>query len=315
MSWEDLLGENDQWVLPWHGGRVVHSAERSWLVDGPRPREHGWYKFDTTGGRSCTLASPDKTDPDPVWAEGQRVIRGYMVGNRLITDWCRVDPNPDKLVEQTEQVYCVEPGLGRVARAAVVRDRVGWLVYIQQEFPQGPETEVLAAYQDRMPDVNHVQGVTPALDLAFRWMSQQREKQEERQREIERIRVEEERRREAEERTRRAIRDASTAVGRRALAARDFDLAAREALRVSGAELLDVRDSYNKGEKVVQYRFRRRRLECTVDAQTLQIIDAGICLTDHKTGFKGDSLLTLESLPPTVGQAIDENKLVVWRHV
>lgn len=42
---------------------------------------------------------------------------------------------------------------------------------------------------------------------------------------------------------------------------------------------------------------------------TLHIIDSGICLTGN------DFLFTLESLPPTIGEAIDEGVLHVFRHV
>jgi len=188
------------------------------------------------------------------------------------------------------------------------------LVFIRQEFPLGPEYEALIAFQDRKENLDDIRGVTPSLDLAFRWITYQRELTEERRRELERLRQEEERKQAEEERLQQAMKDAGTAVGRRVLAAQDFEMAAKEALRISGAELLDVRESYNKGEMVVQYRFRQQRLECVVEKNTLRIIDAGVCLTDERTGFKGDSLLTLESLPGTVGQALDEDRLVIWRH-
>lgn len=64
----------------------------------------------------------------------------------------------------------------------------------------------------------------------------------------------------------------------------------------------------------MQYRSQARRLECTCDG-TMRIIDAGVCLTDHVTGRKGDALLTLESLPSVIREALQEGKLVVWRHV
>jgi hypothetical protein len=111
------------------------------------------------------------------------------------------------------------------------------------------------------------------------------------------------------------MKDAGTAIGRRALAAKDFESAAREALRVSGAELLDVRQSANKGEMVVQYRFEKRRFECVVQKNTLRVIDAGVCLTDHNTNEKGDTFFTLESLPGVIAEAMRRDKLVVWRHV
>lgn len=315
MSWEDLLEEGSEKVLPWYGSRRIHDADRTWTISGDLPPEHGWYLWNVGGGRKAVLANNELQYIDPYWADGQPTRCGYLVGDRFIPDNARVDPDPTKLVQQTIPVYCVEPGLDRFARATVVRDRDAHLVYLEQLFPQGPEEEVRRAFQDRKGDVSHVAGVTPALDLAFRWMTYQREQTEERRRELERIRAEEEAKRVAQERLEKAMRDAGTAVGRRTLATQDFEMAAREALRVSGAELLDVRDSYNRGEKVVQYRFRQRRLECVVEKTTLRVVDAGICLTDHHTGEKGDKYFTLESLPGVIGEAMDQDKLVVYRHV
>lgn len=315
MSWKDLLNSGSERVLPWFGFRRVHDVERSWTLSGPQPPEHGWYRFNVAGGRGAELASKELQPLDTAWGDGQPKIKGYLVGDRLIPDAARVDPNPDKLIEQTIIVYCVEPGLERFARASVVKDREQRLVYVSQEFPAGPEEAVIKAYQDRAVNVNDIPGVTPALDLSFRWLSYQRVKREERQRELQRIREEEAKKLAEEERLREAMRNAGTAVGRRVLAQRDFETGAREALRVSGAELLDVRPSFNKGEMVVQYRFQQRRLECVVEKATLRVVDAGVCLTDHDTGEKGDRFFTLESLPGVIGEAMRLGKLVVWRHV
>lgn len=314
MGWKDLLNSGSQRVLPWYGFKRVHDAVRSWTLVGPEPPEHGWFRFRVAGARGAELVSQEMQPLDLAWGQGQRQRHGYLVGDRFIPDSARVSPNPDHLFEQTETVYCVEPGLERFVRVTVVYDREGRLVYYNQLFPAGPEEAVTRAYQDRAESVGGVNGVTPALDLAFRWVSYQRAKKEERQRELERIRAEEERKREAEEKLHQLMKDAGTAVGRRALAARDFDAAAREALRVSGAELLDTRQSHRRGEMVVQYRFRQRRLECVVDRNTLMVLDSGVCLTDHATGVKGDRLFSLESLPGVIGEAIKLNKLVVYRH-
>jgi hypothetical protein len=313
MSWRDLLAPagDDIRVLPWAGGRRVHDQERSWVIKGRLPPEHGWYSFQITGGRAARLKSrePEPTDPD----FSSKTLRGYVVGDRFIADDARVDPDPVKLIEQTDLVYCVELGLDRFTRAKVFRDREGRVVYLQQEWPEGPELDVLEAYQDRKDSVTHLKGVTPALDLAFRWISWGREQAEERAVEAERLRLVELERLEAANLLEQAMRDAGTGPGRRALAARDFGAAARAALALSGAELLDHRQSARANEMVVQYRFRHRRLECVCDKLTLRIIDAGVCLDDHR-GTKGDTYFTLESLPPVIGEAMDLGKLVVWRH-
>jgi len=318
VAWEDLLADNlDLRVLPWTGGRKVADLGRAWKIRGALPPEHGWYEFEVSGGQRATLRGPGEPDLDR-FEQGHPLTRGYLVGNRLIPDDARVDPDPARLVQQTVPVFLVEPGLERFTRALTARAGTGALVFLRQEFPEGPEVEVQEAYQDRMDSVAHVADVTPALDLAFRWITHQRWLGEERVRQQELRRQqrheEEQRAREEAELELQILQAQGNGLGRRQLAVRDFEAAARAALAISGAELLDCRDSYNRGEMVVQYRFRQHRLECVVDRYTLRVSDAGVCLEDHETGEKGDNYLTLESLPPVVGQAIDENRLVVWRH-
>jgi hypothetical protein len=50
------------------------------------------------------------------------------------------------------------------------------------------------------------------------------------------------------------------------------------------------------------------RIIATVDATTLQVYDAGFCLAGS------DSELTLDSLPSTVREAIEEDHLNITRH-
>ena len=312
MTWQDLLvpDRGEERVLPWVGGPKVHGRDRTWRIRGRLPAEQGWYTFKVGGGRKATLVGP--SDPDPEFEEGQTLLQGYLAGDRLIPDDARVDPDPAKLFDQTVPVHLVELGLDRFTRAVVAQTRDG-NVYVRQEFPEGPEFEVLAAYQDRLDSVDHIKNVTPALDLAFRWESYQRLQAEEHQRELERLRAEEAERLEAQEQLRQALRDSGTGAGRRALAARDFDAAARASLVISGAELLDTRQGRVRNEMIVQYRFRTRRLECVVERDTLRIIDAGVCLGHG--AHKGDRFFTLESLPGVIGEAMDRHILHVYRHI
>jgi hypothetical protein len=66
---------------------------------------------------------------------------------------------------------------------------------------------------------------------------------------------------------------------------------------------------------VVQFRFQGQAFECVVEADTLRIVDSGICLVDHGTGERGDNYFTLESLPAVIEQANREQRLVIFRHV
>lgn len=305
MGWQELLeAPSGHLVAPWLGGRRIYSIGRAWRVPNRLPREFGWYLWELRGRTASWLR---KHEPDPSYSDGKVVAKGYLVGDRFIPETARVDPDPTKLIEQTVEVFLVEPGIDRFSQVLVTFDDEKRPIYMQELFPLGPEDEVRRAFIDRKEPIDNIAGVTPALDLAFHFASRQRQLLEERRAELERIHAEERRREEA-------MRSIGTGLGRRTVAATDFETAARAALAVGGAELLDVRAGRVRNEMVVQYRFSNRRLECVADRNTLQIIDSGICLEDHHTREKGDTYFTLESLPAVVRQAIQEHKLVVYRH-
>ena len=305
MGWQDLLSKTEMITVPWTGGRSICLRGRTWTLEGRIPLEHGWHRFNIDGSRKATWAGAGESAPD--FDEKRKKARGYLVGDRLIPDGTSLVMDPAKIIEQSLDVHLIEEGMERFARAMVVQHEDGKWIFIRQEFPLGPEGDVAFAYQDRKQTVNDIPGVTPALDLAFRWETWRRDQTEAHRQEIERQRQEEERRQ-------RLIGMIGTGEGRRQLAAMDFGEAAKAALRVSGAELLDHRPSTTHGEMVVQYRFEGRRYECVVETNTLRVVDSGICLTDHGTGERGDTRFTLESLPTVILQAIREHRLVVYRH-
>lgn len=306
MSWRDLLSpEPDSRTLPWLGGRRLVDGTRAFRLSGELPPELGWHCFAITG-RKATWQGP--SEADWTYDEGRPVLRGVLVGDRLVPDGAAVVPDPGRILAQTTRLRLVEPGLERFARALAADRGDGQWVYVRQELPQGPEPEVLAAWQDRRDSVDSIPGVTPALDLAFRWLSLQRHQAEERVRR-------------AEEEARRAVEEAARAEeierSRRQEAARTATLEGRirQALSLSGAELLDHRPARRGDEVVVQFRFERRRFECVVHAHTLRVVDAGICLTDEETGERGDTRFTLQSLPPVIAAAERQGVLHVYRHV
>lgn len=82
------------------------------------------------------------------------------------------------------------------------------------------------------------------------------------------------------------------------------------ALRAAGAELLGTRDlgGTGRGQQLeVRFRFSGERFISIVDATTLHVFDAGICLDG------ADEELTLESLPSVIREAIDDGCLVITR--
>jgi len=321
MSWRDLLQKQDETVvLPWIAGRELRSKDRVFNVDGRLPREPGWNAF-RIQGRTARLLAGDEARPFLENCESPPGpldfhITGYLVGDRLVRDDVTVDPDPSKISEHSEPVWFVEDGIDRFTRVRAGRVfKDGPLFYEGMEFPLGPEDEVQRAYQDRKASLSDIKAVVPALDAAFRMETWRRS-------EVERLRAEaEERRRKEEEELRKAEQrkelqeKLGDGAGRRAMAAVDFDAAAKAALAVGGAEFLDARPSRNRGEMIVTFRMLNRRFECTCDRNTLQLIDSGICLIDHATGEKGDKYFTLESFPTVIRQADRERRLVVFRHV
>jgi hypothetical protein len=311
MGWRDLLETGEERVtLPWLGGRTLHSFARTWRIEGRLPREHGWYDFSIQG----RIASDPKSCDSQPTIKVQQVI-GYLVGDHVVPDDAHVDPDPQNITRCSERVHLLEPGLDRFARVRAGRIADGCpLIYIDQEFPLGPEDAVLEAYLDEKLTVTDIKEVTPALDAAFRMESWQRQQAEIRRQELDRLRREEEARKAVEERRAQIRESLGDGAGRREMAKVDFREAARAALAVGGARYLDHREHNRPGEWAVKYRLSGQRFECICD-ENLHIVDSGICLTDERTGEKGDTYFTLESLPSVVQQAMDEDVLVVYRHV
>lgn len=314
MGWRDLLQAADETiVLPWVGGKTLRSKDRTFRLK-VRPPEHGWHTF-TLNGREASWKAPADADQSLLGYK----VRGYLVGDRIVPDGARVDPDPTRIHAYAERVHFLEPGLDRFVR--VLAGRVyedGPLVYESLEMPLGPEDEVLQAFLDQKDSVNSVKGVAPALDAAFRMEVWHRVETERRRAELERIRREEEERRQREERRRQLVEQLGDSAGRRQMARVDFGEAAKAALAVGGATYLDHRDGYNRGEKVVRFRLDGRRFECVCD-ENLRIIDSGICLTAEydddafERGTRGDTFFTLESLPGVIAEADRLGRLVVFR--
>jgi hypothetical protein len=338
MSWAELLQQRETVIAPWLGGRSIVSGLRRWTIDGPLPPEHGWYSFDVSGGRKAKTGAPALADPE-LFGKGERVS-GYLIGNRLLADDVTLELDSGRIIEHSRVVFLLEPGLDRFARiSAAVHD--ARLVYLQSEFPLGPESEVLEAFEDRRPTLDHIPGVTPALHMVYRWYSWwrdeqdrqaraeeerlRREAEEERQREEEQRRREEEERRrleraQAAERERAAAqalerRHALEARGRRRFGNRSVgdEQEARRVLAEAGAELLDWTRGRDANQAVVSFRFLGRRFRSVVRVPGLRIVEAGICLTDARSGERGDDRFTLASLPAVIAQADRQNQLVILR--
>lgn len=332
MGWADLLQKHETVVAPWLGGRSIVSGLRRWTIDGPLPPEHGWYSFQITGGRKARTGAPGMADPE-LFAKGERVA-GYLIGNRLLADDVALELDSGRIIEHSQVVHLLEPGLDRFARImAAVHDQR--LVYLQQEFPLGPEGDVLEAFEDRKPSIDHIPGVTPALHMVYRWYSWWRDEQERQAQAEEQLRREEEElQRRIEEEERRRLERAQAAERERAAqqalerrrqqeargrrrgsnrAVGNESETARRVLADAGAELVDWTPGRTADQAVVTFRFLGRRFRSVVRVPGLRIVEAGICLTDARSGERGDDRFTLASLPAVIAQAERQNQLVILR--
>jgi hypothetical protein len=346
MSWAELLGQGagqgETVVAPWLGGRDLLSGIRRWRITGALPPEHGWYSFRVAGNRKATLVGPDLADAE-LFARSERV-RGYVIGNRLLADDVELVRDSARIIEHTRVVYLLEPGLERFARVlCAVHDRR--LVYVQPEFPLGPESEVVQSFEDRKRLIDDIPGVTPALHMVFRWHTWWRDEEDGRvreeaarvRREQERQRVEAERQRAEMERQRQeaarehALRAAERHIERRRAreqrranrsiarlpsaqrAGASARIEAERALAAAGAEMLDFTPGRTQNEAVVRFRFLGHRFRSVVRVPGLRIIEAGICLTDAHSGERGDDRFTLASLPAVIHQAERQGQLVILR--
>jgi len=312
MSWRDLVEVEEQDITaPWTGGRSLRYHSRTYVISGRLPSEHGWYRFKV---RHKEAKFPEAAEPNHDGLTD--VSTGFLVGDRFIPEQARsCDLDYGLIARQYKKVHLIEAGLDLFSRVEVGKvTPFGNLIYKGITFPLGPEEEVLSAFLDQVNSINNIKGVTPALEAAFEAECTQRRETEQRRIELERLRIEEEARLAQEQRRAEMAESLGDGAGRRQMATVDFQEAARAALAIGGAELLDVRDGRRVAEKVVRYRLEGRRFECVCDLQ-MRIIDAGVCLTDESTGEKGDTFFTLESLPGVIKQAIREGVLVVFRHV
>jgi hypothetical protein len=156
-------------------------------------------------------------------------------------------------------------------------------------------------------------GGSPAAEAVLRALSDERaqarrelEELERRRRELlvhEALHAERELRRTRQE---RVAAELHAARGRRGGEASEAQ--AELALEQAGARLESAR-KLNGAQLEVVFRFMDQRFISLVDANTLQVIDSGICLGHPPS----DALLTLDSLPAVIKEAIDTDALVILR--
>ncbi|MCI0349149.1 MAG: hypothetical protein L0Z53_06960 [Acidobacteriales bacterium] len=197
-------------------------------------------------------------------------LRGYAMASRFIGDDLQA-----RLFGMPR-----DEDLPKFAPISVCKWFDGHLLYYGREFESDVEPRVREAFEEQRT-IEPIKGITPALAHVYLLETTQRA-----------LKLEAERRaRQAEE----IARWQQTLEGRISLA-----------LSHTGASLISWRRN-SRDQAVVRYRIASRPFECVIDTNTLQIVDAGICLSG------ADDQLNLSSLPSAVREAIQTGQLHVFR--
>jgi hypothetical protein len=274
MDYRQFLQKSDERLrLPYFDGKSVCDDRLTYrLRESLQP---GWYQF-RKSGRYLTMENPISPQLE-AWKLPR--VTGYVFRGRLVSN-----DSQDRLfgmpADEDLPLFCP-------VRARKWFD--GHILYDSQEFETEIDAMVREAFEEER-SIDQVKGVTPALAHVFVLESTQRELAKEAER---RARDKAERQRQEAE----LARWQETLEGRISLA-----------LSHTGAELMNWRRNGQR-QAVVRYRVAGRRFECVIDTESLQIVDAGICLSGT------DEELNLASLPSAVREAIESGQLHVFRNV
>jgi hypothetical protein len=328
VDYRKFLGKVESAVLPYFGGVSVDAPSRRLRV--ATPPAPGWWRFDVQG-RTATAREP----AGPEGLDGLPLIRGHLWGTRLVREGAVAEP-VHLLPEE-------EPPRFSPVRARRWHD--GSLVFEEVEFEGEAEgtarlmleegrtlTEVKAVpaslraafgyallegasrtlgirfspAEVRGQVLSVSEGGRPAAEARLRALVSEREAYA-RAVEAQLLALEAQRRRVEQE----ARLDAELARlrGRPRHLERQAQGVTRveRALESAGARLLDTRRLGSERLEVT-FGFMNERFISIVEADTLQVVDAGICLAGS------DRQVNLESLPSVIREAIEDDVLVITRH-
>ena len=312
MNYEKFLNKSEEAVLFYSGGASVLTRDRRLLVAAPRPAPGVAYRFAITGRMARAIAPAE-----PV-LDGLPRVRGHLVAGFLVErELHRVQSLPEE----------------ELAPFTIVRARRWYsndLVFETTDFDGEVETEARLALERRGPlagkgiaaSLRMAYGIAIALALAARrrvplsvreaagFARQSADGGEDvAARKIDELAA----RRDAElDRARIAAvldgrRPTTPILAHEVASHRNAFLRAEDALEHAGARMLSGRRLAN-GLVEVAFDFMDERIVSVVDELTLQVHDAGVCLAG------ADDLVTLDSLPGVIREAIHTDRLVITRH-
>jgi len=285
MDYTQFLQKADEILtLPYFTGKTVCDDRLAYrLREALQP---GWYRF-RKSGRYLTVEGPADADL-AAWKLPR--VAGYVFNGRITGN--DFQSRLFGLPAETDFPKFT-PVIGR-------KWFDGHILFENVEFESEVEPKVRDAFEEEH-SIDEIKGVTPALAHTFLLESTQRALAREAERRA---------REEAEREKRRVVEEAEREQREADMRRWQETLEGRISLALShtGAELVGWRRN-GEQQAVVRYRLGGRRFECVIDTNSLQIVDAGICLSGT------DDELNLSSLPSAVREAINTGQLHVFRHV
>ncbi|MFY1831336.1 hypothetical protein ACN47A_35810 [Myxococcus fulvus] len=334
MDYRKFLGKVESAVLPYLGGGTVDTASRRLRVT--TPVAPGWWRFEVKG-REATAREP----AGPEGLEALPRVRGHVWGARLVLEGAVA--RPLELMPEDEPSPLAPVSARRWHDGALLFDGVEFegeaedaaRRALEEGQPlasvKGVSAPLRAAFgyalleaASRALDIRFAPAETrgrvlrvaelgrPEAEACLRALAEERRAH---QRALEARRVAEQQRVSVEAQAVRATALAQEA--RRRVLSGDVSRGqgapvgdpsrAEVALQGAGARLLHHRRMAGN-QLEVTFSFMGERFVSVVDARTLQVLDAGVCLAG------ADSEVTLESLPSVIREAIDTDVLVITRH-
>lgn len=310
VDFRRFLAAAERVVLPHFGGITLEAKERRLRLR--KSCEPGWWRF-RLEGRHAEVVEP----AEPEGLEDLPIVRGHYTRGRLVREGAI-----------SELLWFVPEEPPRFALLRGRRWPSGALIYDGPELEGDAEEAVRLAYQDRR-GLEGLRGVPSSLRAAFNYTTLF-EEAEARGLPISPLEVRRSLSFTAAERAQfwaelvsereRALREqhqqaqvllararSEEILAARAQAGRTEAEVVEGALLKSEAQLLDLRSLQDQQLEVI-FRVDGERFVALIRADTLQVLDAGICLSGH------DEDLTLESLPGVIREAIQDEVLVITRH-
>jgi len=329
VDYRKFLGKEEERVLPYLGGAFLHAADRR-LRLAAEPAAPGWYRF-RIKGRDATPLGP----ADPEALEALPAVRGHLVGERLVREGA--------IAERLHFLPPEEPP--RLSPCRARRWHSGELLFDTLDFESEAEEAARRALEEDA-SLAQVKGVPATLRAAFGYAVLEAESRRlgipaapaelrphlgrvaelgrpEAERALRALAAERvlaaremmelQRRRQVVFLAQQAVaqREQHAGQGGRQRRGGEVDAVARAelALEAAGARMRSARGLGNGNLEVI-FTFMDERFISVVSMATLQVVDSGICLGHPPR----DDLVTLESLPSVIKEAIDTDRLVILRH-